>query len=114
DAQVFTAGQPIAFTATASDLEDGPLTARLAWVSDRDGALGMGGAFSRSLSAGTHRITASVTDSGGLAGSAGVTVTVRAATTVEFPAVADTFVDAGAPASAFGTDPLLRVDANTL
>ena len=90
------------------------LTVRLAWTSDRDGALGTGGAFARPLSAGTHRITASVTDAGGLAGAAAVTVIVRVPMKIEFPAIADAFVDAGLPTFALGRDPLVRVDANTL
>jgi glucose/arabinose dehydrogenase len=73
----FTAGAAVSLQATASDTEDGTLTAALAWTSDRDGALGTGGSVTVStLSVGTHIITAAVTDSGGLTGSATRTITV--------------------------------------
>lgn len=44
--------------------------------SDRDGLIGTGPELSTALSAGTHEITASVTDTDGLAGAARVTVVV--------------------------------------
>ena len=53
-----------------ADLEDGTLTGNLAWTSDLDGPLGTGGSFTRPLSAGTHHLTAMVSDSGGLRGGA--------------------------------------------
>jgi hypothetical protein len=57
---------PVTLTGTATDAEDGDLSASLAWVSDRDGVLGTGASVMRSdLSVGLHAITASVTDSGG-------------------------------------------------
>jgi hypothetical protein len=71
-------GDPVTLTGTATDAEDGDLSASLAWVSDRDGALGTGASVTRSdLSVGLHTITASVTDSGGLAGSDPIALTVR-------------------------------------
>jgi hypothetical protein len=70
-------GDSITFTGTASDAEDGILTANLDWSSSLDGSIGTGGSFSTStLTVGTHIITASAMDSGGLEGSATVTVTV--------------------------------------
>ena len=64
-------------TGTACDAEDGDLTGSLAWSSNLDGALGTGESVSTStLAAGVHTITASVTDSGDLTGSDGVTITV--------------------------------------
>ncbi len=91
-----TQGAPITFTAT--DTEDGDLTASLTWTSSLDGVIGSGGSFSTStLSVGTHTITASVTDSGGLQGSDAITVTVNSGggggTQVTFTPVADTFVN---------------------
>jgi hypothetical protein len=75
----FDEGDPIDFTGTASDTEDGDLTSSLTWTSSRDGAIGMGGSFVRSdLTAGPHTITASVTDSGGRSGSAVISITVNA------------------------------------
>ncbi len=70
-------GQSIDFAGTASDPEDGDLTANLSWTSDLDGTIGSGGSFSTTLSVGTHLITASVTDSGSLEGSDQITVTVN-------------------------------------
>ena len=75
----FTEGTSIAFTGSATDAEDdnATLTSNLSWTSDLDGTIGSGGSFSTStLSVGTHRITASVTDSGGLPGSATVSIAI--------------------------------------
>ncbi|MCP3960810.1 MAG: DNRLRE domain-containing protein, partial [bacterium] len=70
-------GASVSFAGTASDPEDGDLTAGLTWTSDLDGVIGSGGSFSTSaLSLGTHTITASVTDSGGLSAVDVITVTV--------------------------------------
>ena len=58
------AGTMVSFIATASDAEDGDLTAQLSWSSSLEGVIGTGGNFSlNSLSVGTHIISASVTDS---------------------------------------------------
>jgi extracellular elastinolytic metalloproteinase len=74
-----TSGTPVTFTGTATDAEQGTLTGSLEWTSSLQGALGTGGSFSRNdLVVGTHTITASVTDNGGLTGSAAITVTVNA------------------------------------
>jgi hypothetical protein len=71
-------GDAVTLTGTATDAEDGDLSASLAWVSDRDGALGTGASVTHSdLSVGLHTITASVTDSGGVAGSDPITLAVR-------------------------------------
>jgi extracellular elastinolytic metalloproteinase len=71
----FDAGSPVTFAGTADDSQDGDLSSSLAWTSSRDGAIGSGGSFSTStLSVGTHTITAGVTDSGSLSGSASITV----------------------------------------
>jgi uncharacterized protein YjiK len=78
DGSVFTHGDAITFTGTASDPEDGDLTARLTWTSSRDGTLGSGSSVTTStLSGGTHTITASVTDNAGAQASATITVTVN-------------------------------------
>lgn len=61
------AGTPIAFQGSASDPEDGDLTASVAWSSDRDGSLGAGGSFTTSaLSVGVHQVEARVQDTAGL------------------------------------------------
>jgi len=76
DGSEFNSGASISFTGTASDTEDGDLTASLSWTSDIDGSIESGGSFSKTLSDGTHTITADVTDSAGASGSSSVTVTV--------------------------------------
>lgn len=74
-------GQSVSFSGSASDSEDGNLSGSLAWASSRDGAIGNGASFSTSgLSVGSHTITASVTDSGGLSGSDTVDITVQGST----------------------------------
>ncbi|GJL54912.1 MAG: hypothetical protein NPIRA02_20440 [Nitrospirales bacterium] len=58
-------GASVTFVGTATDTQDGNLTSDLIWRSDRDGQLGTGGRVTTTLTIGTHRITASVTDSDG-------------------------------------------------
>jgi hypothetical protein len=77
DGTTVHAGTPITLSATATDAEDGNLTAQVEWSSDRDGTLGTDGTLTGvSLSAGVHLITASVTDDNGATGSDVITVTV--------------------------------------
>ena len=76
DLATFASGIPVTFIGTASDREDGDLTAGLIWVSSIDGDIGTGGNISATLNDGTHTITASVTDSGGKTGSASIRITV--------------------------------------
>jgi hypothetical protein len=78
DGDTFASGATIDFAGTASDTEDGDLTASLAWSSDLDGTIGMGASISKILSDGAHTITAEVTDSGGKTGSDSITITVGA------------------------------------
>src|SRR3990170_4882985 len=62
DGLISADGSEITFTGTATDVEDGDLTASIIWTSDLAGSLGSGGPFTTSsLSIGTHTITASVT-----------------------------------------------------
>jgi subtilisin family serine protease len=75
----FASGTSISFSGSASDAEDGDLTGSLVWTSSLDGPIGTGGSFSAVLSDGTHTLTASVTDAGGLTGSASITVVVEPA-----------------------------------
>ena len=72
----YAQGTAVTFNAAASDSQDGTLTAAISWSSNIDGAIGSGSGFSRTLSAGSHTITARVTDSGGLSTSRQVSVTV--------------------------------------
>ena len=69
----YTVGDSISFTGTATDPEDGDLTAYLVWTSDIDGEIGT------SLTAGTHIVTASVTDSSGNTNSDSITIIVNPA-----------------------------------
>ena len=109
--RAYTAGVPIQFVGTANDLEDGDLTASLAWTSDRDGTLGTGGSFTRPLSAGMHRITASATDGGTLTSSAEVMITVEAPTTLQVVPTADAYVDSASASANFGASSILSVNS---
>jgi len=72
-------GELIAFSASATDEEDGNLTSSITWTSSINGALGSTGQFSIStLSAGTHTITARVTDSMGASHAPTITLTIGA------------------------------------
>ena len=99
-------GEAVTFTATATDVEDGDLTASIVWTSSADGALGTGGSISTTLSVVTHTITATVTDSDGASATDGVTVTVLAnqppSVTITAPAM-DTTVQAGESVTLVGS-----------
>ncbi len=70
-------GTAVTFEAIANDSVDGDLTPGLVWTSSIDGTLmGTGGSLTATLSPGTHAITASVADSGGLTGAATVVVDI--------------------------------------
>jgi alpha-tubulin suppressor-like RCC1 family protein len=83
DGATITEGTETTFAGTATDPEDGDLGSSIVWSSDRDGELGTGSSVTATLSAGTHLVTASVTDSGGQTASGSVTVEVD----VELPAM---------------------------
>ena len=76
DGSTFDSGATILFEGTASDTEDGDLTASLSWTSSIEGPIGTGGSFSTTLSDGTHTITAQVTDSGGVTANSSISITV--------------------------------------
>ena len=72
-------GTALTFAATATDTEDGVITDGLSWNSSLSGPLpGAGGNVTATLAVGLHTITASVTDSGGLVGSAMISVEITA------------------------------------
>jgi subtilisin family serine protease len=79
DGAHFDAGESISFEGSASDPEDGDLTASIAWSSSLDGPIGTGGSFLASLSEGVHTVTARVVDSGELEATDAVNVTVTPA-----------------------------------
>ena len=75
----FGLSESITFSGTASDIEEGDVSASLNWTSDLDGNIGSGASFMVStLSLGMHTITASVTDSGGLSGMDLISISVIA------------------------------------
>jgi hypothetical protein len=77
DGSVVTPGDSVTFIGSATDNEDGNLTASLNWDSNLDGAIGTGATFSTDLlSDGVHLITASVSDSGGEEDSDAIQITV--------------------------------------
>jgi hypothetical protein len=69
-------GTALTFRGRAVDPEEGDVTASLHWTSSLDGALGSGASITRTLSLGTHTITATGTDSGLRRGSASIAVTI--------------------------------------
>jgi hypothetical protein len=73
-----TVGSTVTFTGSANDAQQGNLSSSLVWRSNLDGQIGTGSTFNRSLTTGIHTITATATDSGGLTGQAGISVTVAA------------------------------------
>ncbi len=79
----FVTGTSITFAGNSIDTQDGNLSAGIVWTSSLIGQIGTGATFSRSdLVVGTHTITASSTDSGGLTGAASVSITVTSGITI--------------------------------
>lgn len=75
----FSSGASVTFSGSAIDNQDGNLSSSLGWTSSVEGFLGYGASLNRVLSTGSHTITASIRDSGGLLGSAQITVNIAAA-----------------------------------
>ncbi|MFC1550359.1 S8 family serine peptidase [Candidatus Neomarinimicrobiota bacterium] len=71
-----TSGSVVSFSGNATDPEDGNLSNQISWVSNIDGALGVGSTLQKSLSVGTHQITAQVTDSSNQSANALIVVNV--------------------------------------
>jgi subtilisin family serine protease len=73
----FSQGATVTFSGSATDQEDGNISARLVWTSSLQGQIGAGASFSRSdLIPGTHTVVAVATDNGGLTSSKTVQFTV--------------------------------------
>lgn len=90
-----TQGASVSFSGSATDTQDGNLSSSLSWTSSLDGSIGSGASFaSTGLSVGTHTITASVSDSGGLSDSATVSITVNAGGAVAQTATFDSGLQA--------------------
>ena len=78
DGSIFLTTDVITFNGSGDDAEDGPLTgASLVWTSSVDAEIGTGGSFTASLSAGSHTITLTATDSDGATGIDSVNITVN-------------------------------------
>ncbi|MDA1315448.1 MAG: Ig-like domain-containing protein [Acidobacteria bacterium] len=75
---IFTQGDTVTLTGTATDPENGALTSSITWTSSRDGSLGAGGSVgTSSLTLGVHTITASVTDLDGKSATDSISITVN-------------------------------------
>ncbi len=83
--EVAGGGGPVALLAVASDPQDGDLSSAVTWRSSLDGAI----TSPATLRAGSHTLTASVTDSSGLSAQASVQVTVLAGNDGDGDGVAD-------------------------
>ncbi|MEO6445633.1 MAG: OmpA family protein [Gemmatimonadaceae bacterium] len=68
---------PVTLIASCIDTEDGTISDKITWRSSRDGDLGTGASVTKTLSVGTHTITATCTDAGGLTGTQSVTVSTN-------------------------------------
>ena len=89
----FVRGQIVSLQAYAGDREDGDLDGSIEWVSNRDGALGSGGSRTVLLSAGTHLLTARVTDVDGNLATATATVHIFSVLPPGSPPVANAGAD---------------------
>jgi len=79
DGATFEEGASVTFTASATDPEDGEISAEIVWsfLIDNEEVSVVGPTITiSSLGVATHTITASVTDSGGMSGSASINVTI--------------------------------------
>ncbi|MEO8561442.1 MAG: PKD domain-containing protein [bacterium] len=90
-------GSNVSFTGSGTDPEDGALTgASLVWSSSINGQIGTGTTFSTTgLSAGTHTITLTSTDSQGAHGTASITLTVTPVSTNQPPVAKFSFTCVG-------------------
>ncbi len=110
----------VSLQASASDVEDGDVSASLTWSSSLSGALGSGASLTTTLLEGVHTITATATDSLGRTGSATLTVTSYGSSDTDADGLADNweFSNFGTLAETgsgdFDNDGLLNIDEFTL
>ena len=83
----YTTGDTIQFTGAASDFDQGNLSSSMVWTSSLDGAIGTGGSFTKKLTAGSHVITASMTDADGASAAATVIVDVTSTTAMKVQSI---------------------------
>ncbi len=69
-------GEVANLNASADDAEDGNLTDLIQWINETSGETDLGGSFVFAPTQGTHTVTASISDSGGLIASAKIVITV--------------------------------------
>ncbi|HLD73181.1 MAG TPA: CARDB domain-containing protein [Candidatus Nanoarchaeia archaeon] len=88
---VYSLGWNITFEGTAQDYEDGNLSGNsLVWISDRDGVIGTGNAFTlNNLSSGFHKITLKATDSHNVSSTANVIIPVVGPGSLTFTTLSD-------------------------
>ena len=79
DGASFELGALVTLQAQAIDAEEGDLSEAVVWTSSRDGVLGSGLITTTSLSAGSHWVTARVTDNDGALATTTVALTIRPA-----------------------------------
>jgi PKD repeat protein len=73
-------GTTVTFSGTANDAEDGNISSSIQWTSSLSGPLGTGASIQvGNIAAGAYVITASVIDTGGVAASASINITVTPA-----------------------------------
>lgn len=114
EGDTLTNAPAVVLAGAAHDVEDGSLGAGLTWVSDVDGELAIGASAAAVLSPGAHRITAGVTDSGGLAATAAVNVFVDAVSSfeIELTPTADAYVREDKPSANYGASTVMWVDGD--
>jgi hypothetical protein len=81
----FDSSTPVTFSGSATDREDGSISPGIVWKSNLVGQFGTGASVSKVLSAGTHLVTATVSDSNGLSATSQVTVIVTSTTIIPPP-----------------------------
>ena len=77
DGATYPSDTDLTFNGTATDAKDGFLSDNLVWTLADGTVIGTGSTFNKTLADGSYTITASVTDSDGLTGSASLNLTIQ-------------------------------------
>jgi len=112
DGDVYTEGESILFAATITDVDNPPEEITVSWASDLDGEFSTQGPDSAdvaqfnlaTLSAGTHNLTVTATDSRELYRSALATITINGVPTAPTVSIAPTPADTNDDLTATATD----------